>query len=211
MTVARLQRAEARDRLVDGAIALMAEKTFASVTVEDLANRAGIGFWSTYRALPTRDQIFRMATLRLARRALDGFSPNSASGSVVDAIRTFTTELVNRMTEQDYPLLLAVLVRESNANEWLKEMYEDEIVRPVSRALENVVRGAGERLGTIVLLQPDASRQFIMQLEAALVLPRLHPLQPVVTDADKMRAINAAVAQVTSQAYACDWDGAVAA
>lgn len=203
------QREENRLRLVNGALDLIAEKPFASVTVEELAERSGVSYWSTYRNLPTREQIFRMAATHLARRILDAMSTKSEPASgVSSAMQAFARRLMAVMQGEDYFRLLAIVIREGRGSDWLADVYSEQVASPLARLLERTVRAAGESMGAVVLIRDGAAQRFLMQMESALVLPRLHPMSQAPENGAATGLVDAAARELVAATYAHDWQTA---
>ncbi|SMF62028.1 TetR/AcrR family transcriptional regulator [Allosphingosinicella indica] len=203
------QREENRLRLVNGALDLIAEKPFASVTVEELAERSGVSYWSTYRNLPTREQIFRMAATHLARRILDAMrAGGEPTSGVLAATQDFARRLMAVMQGEDYFRLLAIVIREGRGSDWLADVYSEQVATPLVRLLEHIVRAAGESLGAVVLIRDGAAQRFLMQMESALVLPRLHPMSHGPDHGAATGLVDAAARALVAATYAHDWQSA---
>lgn len=203
------QREENRLRLVNGALDLIAEKPFASVTVEELAERSGVSYWSAYRNLPTREQIFRMAATHLARRILDAMkAERGAASGVSAAAQGFARQLMAVMQGEDYFRLIAIMIREGRGADWLADVYSEQVAMPLARLLEQTIRAAGEGFGAVVMIRDGATQRFLMQMESALVLPRLHPMSGAPEAGAALALVDAAARELVAATYAHDWQTA---
>ena len=211
MSVTHAQRAENRIKIVSGALDLMAEKPLASVTVDELARRSGVSFWSAYRNQPSREQIFRMATTHLGKQITSAVVTAAVpTGSVRAAVHAYAQRVAAVMQGEDYFRLLSIAIREGRDNAWLKDAYED-VAGPIAAGLEEAVRVAGEQYGTLMLMQPGTARRFVQRLEWALVMPRLHPASDTPQADEIARTIEVVTQEVVAATYACEWQTASAA
>src|SRR5918999_424129 len=77
-TEARL--AEARERIVAGALAQVADGGYASASVQAVAARAGVATGSVYRHFPSKAELFAEVFRRASQRELDVVTEVAGAG-----------------------------------------------------------------------------------------------------------------------------------
>lgn len=82
------RKAATRGRIVDAAIAQLAEGGYASATVQAVATRAGVATGSVYRHFPSKAELFAEVFRQASQREIDVLAELAAgrSGSVVERI-----------------------------------------------------------------------------------------------------------------------------
>jgi AcrR family transcriptional regulator len=84
------QHRPVRDRLVEAAFALFAERGYEQTTVDDIAARAGVGRTTFFRAFRSKEDVIfpdHEALLRAIRSRLAGSTPQTALVAVAEAAR----------------------------------------------------------------------------------------------------------------------------
>ncbi|MBM3548648.1 MAG: TetR family transcriptional regulator [Alphaproteobacteria bacterium] len=69
---------EPKDRLIDAALALAAEKAWSRVTLAEIAEKAGLSLAELHRAAPTKTHLLRLWLQRIDAAVLAGPTPDSS-------------------------------------------------------------------------------------------------------------------------------------
>jgi AcrR family transcriptional regulator len=172
----QIDKAARTDQVVDAALALFLEQPRDAVTLEAVAERAGLNYWQVYRFHGNARALFRAAVSRLVQRIEAGLAaaPTEAP-SVSEGVRRYTGFVAEMMLDEAYAQFAYLLIRDRCSEKMLEEAYESRILRALRGGLERIVRNSGRRHNMIILLGEAATRDFAKSLEAELVLPRLLP------------------------------------
>ena len=142
-TTGRRTAGRPRDPRVDDAVAaatleLLAEEGFASLTVEHIAARAGVGKAGVYRRWPDKEAIV------LAALSLGGERPAAPdTGSLRGDLTTYLTALVRfRALHLD---AVAALSGEALASERIGDAFRERVAGPVIEGLRGIFARAVER------------------------------------------------------------------
>ena len=168
----RLARA---DRVARATIALLVEDPREAVTLGAVAERAGLSYWQVYRGYGHPKILFRSAIGNLVQRmeAELRAAPTEAP-SVHEGIRNYAAFAAEFLQGELYLQFAYLLIRDRCVEPRLEEGYR-RIMRALRGGLETIVGNAGLNHGLIILLGPDAAREFVGSLEAELALPQLLP------------------------------------
>jgi AcrR family transcriptional regulator len=198
----QIDQAERAHQIADAALALYLENPRNSVTLEAIAEQAGLSYWQVYRFHCNTKTLFRAAISRLVRRIETGLrAAPSEAPSVSEGVRRYTAFAAQFMRDEAYAQFIYLLIRERCAEPMLEEAYESRIARALRSGLERIVRHAGGKHGLIILLGAAATRDFVKSLEAEFVLPKLLP-GFVAPDAE---TVNAAVRRIADRAVAASY------
>jgi TetR/AcrR family transcriptional regulator, cholesterol catabolism regulator len=126
-TPARLSSRQAarRQRLLDGALALLEERDYERISVREVAEAAGVALATLYHYFPSKDHLFAEALVQWARnlgpdvtrRPLNGATPaQRLEGALLRAARAFEkrpqlARLLTRFETTDEPFAHEVLAR----------------------------------------------------------------------------------------------------
>jgi hypothetical protein len=183
-----IDQAARADRVADVALAMFLDHPREAVTIEALAERAGLKYWQVHRFHGNARNLFRAAVARLIRRIEIRLSaaPTDAL-SVAEGVRGYTAFAAEVMQDEAYAQFVYLLIRDRCVEPMLEEAYEGRIARPLRAGLERIVRDFGLEHGVMILFGAASSREFIKSLEAVFVLPKLLP-GFVAPDAETARA-----------------------
>ena len=174
--VLQIEKAARADQATDAALAMLLELPREAVTLEALAERAGLTYWQVHRVHGNAGNLYRAAIARLVQRIEGrlGDAPGQAR-SVADGVRNYTAFVAQVMQDEAYADFVYLLIRDRCVEPMLEEAYERRIAGPLRAGLERLVRTFGLSQGVMILLGANSSREFVKCLEAEFVLPRLLP------------------------------------
>jgi AcrR family transcriptional regulator len=151
--------AETRVKLFRSALALIAERGLANVTVEDITEAADVGKGTFFNYFPTKEHVLGvMAEIQLGK--LQEAAARVAAGS--DPLHTVLHRLVQRLAEEPgrSPRLARALISSFLGNESVREILKRKMVEG-RKAIAEVVR-IGQERGEI---NPSLKREVVaMQL-----------------------------------------------
>ena len=174
--VLQIEKAARADQATDAALAMLLELPREAVTLEALAERAGLTYWQVHRVHGNAGNLYRAAIARLVQRIEGrlGDAPGQAR-SVADGVRNYTAFVAQVMQDEAYADFVYLLIRDRCVEPMLEEAYGRRIAGPLRAGLERLVRTFGLNQGVMILLGANSSREFVKSLEAEFVLPRLLP------------------------------------
>jgi len=180
----------------------MLERPLTELTVKELAESSGLSFWATYRG-PTRTQLIRIAILELVKEVSEHLQEFREQESTVhETIRAYVEHIVDVVSSSKYVELAYLLIRDGRTYPWLKEEYEEQIVQPFCRKLEEAVRSAGVRYGAWICFKDDVPRRTLRKLESVLTLPLLLPGAEAPSEAERQEVALHISRQLMSATYA---------
>ena len=172
----QIDKAARADQAADAALAMFLERPREAVTIEALAERAGLTYWQVHRFHGNARNLFRAALARLIQKIENRLSGAPVEAlSVGDGVRRYTAYAAEIMQDEAYGQFVYLLIRDRCVEPMLEEAYESRIAGPLRAGLERLVRSFGLDRGTMILLGANSSREFVKNLEAEFVLPRLLP------------------------------------
>jgi len=190
------------DQAADAALAMLLDHPREAVTLEALAERAGLKYWQVHRCHGNAGNLYRAAVARLVRKIEVRLSAAPAEAlSVSEGVRRYTAFAAGIMQDEAYAQFAYLLIRDRCVEPMLEEAYEGRIARPLRSGLERMVRAFGLRHDVMILLGADSSREFVKSLEAEFVLPRLLP-GFVAPDAE---TVNAAIRRIADRVVASSY------
>jgi len=190
------------DQAADAALAMLLAHPRESVTLEALAERAGLKYWQVHRFHGNAGNLYRAAVARLIRKIEIRLSaaPTEAL-SVGEGVRRYTAFAAEVMRDEAYAQFAYLLIRDRCVEPMLEEAYESRIARPLRAGLEKIVRDFGLSRDVMILLGADSSREFVKSLETEFVLPKLLP-GFVAPDAER---VSAAVRRIADRIVAASY------
>jgi TetR/AcrR family transcriptional regulator of autoinduction and epiphytic fitness len=120
----RLRRAGSRDAIVDAAERLFLERGFASVSMDDLAEAAGVARRTLYNQFASKEEIFREMLPRVSEQ-LEGVLPPGIEtrGDVEDVLRLIAHAILALHAQQKYLGFFRMVVAESRQFPWIAEAF----------------------------------------------------------------------------------------
>lgn len=133
--------AKVRCAIEAAAYRLFVERGYADVSIEQIADAAGISRRTVYNKFAGKDQIYR-AVFGAALEQLRALAPITPvhPAHVRDLLRLYTGAMSELAAHPDMIDLLRVLLRDANAQPWLAEAYRHHIRTPICDAFECDVR-----------------------------------------------------------------------
>jgi AcrR family transcriptional regulator len=160
--------AETRVKLFRSALALIAERGLASVTVEDITEAADVGKGTFFNYFPTKEHVLGvMAEIQLGK--LQEAADRAAAGS--EPLHTVLHRLVQRLAEEPgrSPRLARALISSFLGNESVREILKRKMVEG-RKAIAEVVRIGQERGEINPLLKREAVAMQLLQMMLGTVL-----------------------------------------
>lgn len=164
-SVPRRRNEESHRAILSAAISLVAEKGFENVTVEAIANRAGVGKQTIYRWWRSKGEVVLEAIN-------DGFADVAAfpdSGDIVADLRTQMENVTVKLTTTDFGSAYRGLIAAAQSDPGIARKHIEQIIEPASVACrERLIRArnAGQ-------IRPDADMQTIIDLLYGAIYYRL--------------------------------------
>lgn len=135
--MAQYQKDEVRERIVEAALAVLAERGFAGASIAEIARRAGVATGNVYRYFPGKEALFEAAVpesfvasmravLRKRVRALAGVV--DASGPPSPAFAAATADLFTFLLEHRLRIVVALGRAEGTRWDGLRDELVDELV-----------------------------------------------------------------------------------
>ena len=135
--MAQYQKDEVRERIVEAALAVLAERGFAGASIAEIARRAGVATGNVYRYFPGKEALFEAAVpesfvasmravLRKRVRALAGVV--DASGPPSPAFAAATADLFRFLLEHRLRIVVALGRAEGTRWDGLRDELVDELV-----------------------------------------------------------------------------------
>ncbi|MEU9357408.1 TetR/AcrR family transcriptional regulator [Streptomyces sp. NPDC048301] len=137
-----LRRSErSRRSTLDAALELCGEKGYGRVTVEAIANRAGVSKKTIYRWWPSKGAVM----LEAFTEAFVGATPFADTGDVAADLRRHINGAVRMISTSPYGPLYAGILSDMHHDEALADAVKEQLVAPRFRAAEDRLRKAQEQ------------------------------------------------------------------
>src|SRR5690349_25146799 len=92
-----------REAIVEAAERLFLERGFGSVTMDELAEAAGVARRTLYNQFPSKEEIFREMLLRVSAQLEDAFPPGiETQGDVEDVLRVIAHMILELHKQLEY-------------------------------------------------------------------------------------------------------------
>lgn len=145
MTKRADQVAETRRRILEGALSLFAERAVGEITLESIAERAGVSVQTVIRKFGSRDGVIKAMALFIedsatTTRPTDGDVRELVSGLVAE-YETFGPVILRALAqEDDVPFLAPLLQRgREEHQEWIKEAFATALRKRRGRSRDNLM------------------------------------------------------------------------
>src|SRR5499427_10026121 len=123
-TVPRARRGESREAIVDAAERLFLERGFGSVSMDELAEAAGVARRTLYNQFASKEQIFREMLLRVSAQLETAFPPGiETQGDVEDVLRLVAHMILELHKQPKYLGFLRMVVSDSRQFPWIAEEF----------------------------------------------------------------------------------------
>src|ERR1700681_581535 len=122
--VPKPQRGGSREAIVDAAERLFLQRGFGAVSMDDLADAAGLARRTLYNQFASREEIFREMLLRVARQLEDAFPPGvETQGEVEDVLRLIARVILDLHKNAEYLGFLRMVVADSRQFPWIAKEF----------------------------------------------------------------------------------------
>jgi AcrR family transcriptional regulator len=133
--VAKARRVDSRAAIVEAAERLFLERGFGAVSMDDLAEAAGVARRTLYNQFTSKEEIFREMLLRVSRQLEDAFPPGiETKGKVEDVLRVIARVILELHKNPDYLGFLRMVVADSRQFPWIAKEF-DAVMEPQTERL----------------------------------------------------------------------------
>ncbi len=118
------RRGGSREAIVGAAECLFLQRGFGSVSMDELAEAAGVARRTLYNQFPGKEEIFREMLLRLSGQLEDAFPPGvETQGDVEDVLRLAARMILELHEHPEYLGFLRMVVADSRQFPWIAEEF----------------------------------------------------------------------------------------
>ncbi|HTY67718.1 MAG TPA: TetR/AcrR family transcriptional regulator [Alphaproteobacteria bacterium] len=122
--VAKLRRGESREAIVDAAQRLFLERGFGAVSMDDLAEAAGVARRTLYNQFASKEEIFRAMLLRVSRQLEDAFPPGiETKGDVEEVLRAIARRILDLHKQPEYMGFLRMVMADARQFPWIAKEF----------------------------------------------------------------------------------------
>ena len=120
----RARRGGSREAIVEAAERLFLERGFGSVSMDELAEAAGVARRTLYNQFSSKEEIFREMLLGVSRQIEDAFpSGVETQGDVEDVLRMVARMILELHKHKEYLGFLRMVVADSRQFPWIAEEF----------------------------------------------------------------------------------------
>ena len=120
----KVPRGGSRDAIVEAAVRLFLERGFGSVSMDELAEAAGVARRTLYNQFASKEEIFREMLLRVSGQLEDAFPPGvETQGDVEDVLRLVARMILELHGHPEYLGFLRMVVADSRQFPWIAEEF----------------------------------------------------------------------------------------
>jgi TetR/AcrR family transcriptional regulator, regulator of autoinduction and epiphytic fitness len=171
--VAAPRRGGSREAIVDAAEHLFLEHGFGGVSMDDLAEAAGVARRTLYNQFPGKEEIFREMLGRVSRGLGDALPPGiETRGDVEEVLRLMARALLTFQARPQFVGIVRLVAAEAGQFPWIAEAFWS-VLQPQEERFERYLT----HLTTLGVLDcPDprlAASQFLGLLNEPLLWPRV--------------------------------------
>ena len=121
---AQTRRGGSREAIVEAAERLFLERGFGSVTMDGLAEAAGVARRTLYNQFASKEEIFREMLLRVSGQLETAFPPGiETRGEVEDVLRLIARMILGLHKNPEYLGFLRMVVADSRQFPWIAEEF----------------------------------------------------------------------------------------
>ncbi len=114
----------ARQAIVEAAARLFLERGFGAVSMDELAEAAGVARRTLYNQFASKEEIFREMLLRVSRQLEDAFPPGvETQGDVEDVLRLVARMILELHKNPEYLGFFRMVVADSRQFPWIAEEF----------------------------------------------------------------------------------------
>jgi TetR/AcrR family transcriptional regulator of autoinduction and epiphytic fitness len=123
-TIHKARRNGSRDAIVAAAERLFLERGFGSVSMDELAEAAGVARRTLYNQFASKEEIFREMLLRVAGQLEDALPPGiETQGDVENVLRLVARMILELHKRPEYLGFLRMVVADSRQFPWIAEEF----------------------------------------------------------------------------------------
>jgi AcrR family transcriptional regulator len=166
-------RKGSRDAIVGAAERLFLKRGFAGVSMDELAQEAGVARRTLYNQFASKDEIFREMLHRASTRLGSAFPPGiETQGDVEDVLRLIARAVLDFQAPPEYVGLVRMTVADARQFPWIAAAFES-LLRPYLERFERYLSYL-TGLGVLECLHPLlAAQQFLGLLNEPILWPRV--------------------------------------
>jgi AcrR family transcriptional regulator len=165
------RRAESRDAIVAAAQRLFLGRGFGAVSMDELAEAAGLARRTLYNQFASKEEIFREMLSRVSRQLEAAFPPGiETQGAVEDVLRLVARMILQLHRQREYLGFLRMVVADSRQFPWIAKEFAA-VMDPQTERLTRYLAHATE-LGLLNCRNPLlAAHQFMGMLNEFSLWP----------------------------------------
>jgi len=167
----KVRRGGSREAIIEAAARLFLARGFGSVSMDELAEAAGVARRTLYNQFSSKEEIFREMLVRLSGQMEDAFPPGvETRGDVEDVLRLVARMILELHKHPDYLGFLRMVVADSRQFPWIAE----EFATVMDPQIERLVRYLAHltALGILECRNPMlAAHQFMGMLNELSLWP----------------------------------------
>lgn len=123
-TMSKARRGGSREAIVEAAERLFLERGFGAVSMDDLAEAAGVARRTLYNQFAKKEEIFREMLLRVSRQLEDAFPPGiETEGEVEEVLPVIARMIVELHKNPRYLGFLRMVVADSRQFPWIADEF----------------------------------------------------------------------------------------
>ena len=128
--IPKARRNGSREAIVEAAQRLFLERGFGSVSMDELAEAAGVARRTLYNQFASKEEIFREMLLRVSGQLETAFPPGiETQGEVEDVLRLVARMILELHKRPEYLGFLRMVVADSRQFPWIAEEF-DTVMEP---------------------------------------------------------------------------------
>lgn len=158
---AKVPRGGSREAIVEAASRLFLERGFGSVSMDELAEAAGLARRTLYNQFTSKEEIFREMLLKVSGHLEDAFPPGiETQGDVEEVLRLVARMIMELHRRPEYLGFLRMVVADSRQFPWIAEEFAA-VMDPLTERLARYVAHL-TALGVLECRNPTvAAHQFM--------------------------------------------------
>ena len=167
------RRGGAREAIVDAAERLFLERGFGAVSMDDLAEAAGVARRTLYNQFASKEELFRETLSRLSRQLEDAFPPGiETQGDVEQVLRLIAARIVALLARPGYLGFFRMVAADSRQFPWIAQSFAA-VMQPRMERLARYLAHLTD-LGVLDCRDPVlAARQFTGMINEFFLWPWL--------------------------------------
>jgi len=120
----KARRGESREAIITAAERLFLKRGFGSVSMDELAEAAGVARRTLYNQFASKEEIFREMLLRVSRALEDAFPPGvETQGDVEEVLRVIAHMILELHKQLEYVGFLRMVVADSRQFPWIAKEF----------------------------------------------------------------------------------------